>query len=329
MRIIYTLLLVVLLTSCSQTTEFSSLVQRNGKFYQVNSQTPYSGTFVKSSPNKKATTVLMEGAIKDGYFDGEIKEYYPNGQLKKSTTYKNQKLHGKNSKYYSNGQLELVEHYNANVLNGERKSFKNNGTPVVDEYYENGVRDRGFVKYDAYGKVIELGNYTKGIKVGSWSYVKNNQKITETYDEKGQLHGAFSQTYKSAALPAWIDGQQRTKAYVMKGNYAKGNKDGVWEISEKGGRVVQQLTYKNGKPMFFEGEWFVHDTKNNSKYFLKYDNGNLYSKTNKTDAYKMIGNYKIDDGRNYLTIGRISYRYGLLKKDEYRVSSNRYIAKKI
>ena len=85
-KIVYVVILLFgLLPSCNSQTEFRELNLRNVKFYKINSNTPFSGKFVKKirKPYSNETSTHVNGYIKNGLYDGQISEYYGNGQLKK------------------------------------------------------------------------------------------------------------------------------------------------------------------------------------------------------------------------------------------------------
>ena len=80
------LLGLLVLGGCSK--EGPQIVERDGIYYEVDSQTPYSGSSVS---------------------------YHENGQLEASGNYKDGKMEGLHELYYENGQLE----FKGNFKDGE------------------------------------------------------------------------------------------------------------------------------------------------------------------------------------------------------------------
>ena len=85
------ILCLLIIASCSKEIPFDQLVERNGVTYEVNSQTPFTGSSVK---------------------------YYGNGQLKMKLNYKDGKQDGLTEYYYGNGQLEMKGNMKDGELDG-------------------------------------------------------------------------------------------------------------------------------------------------------------------------------------------------------------------
>ncbi len=100
------LLLLLILIGCSkEPVNRDNLNFRNGTFYILNSDQPYSGPVFGLYQNGR---LKSEGNIKDGLLHGPYKTYYYNGQVNEEGTYKDGKLDGLFKVYNSeNGQLKL------------------------------------------------------------------------------------------------------------------------------------------------------------------------------------------------------------------------------
>ena len=81
--------LLLLIISCSKPIDEESLVQRNGVYYKVNSETPYSGKFFSSHDNGQRKS---EGNYKDGKIDGMFTTWHKNGQKKYERNWSNGNL---------------------------------------------------------------------------------------------------------------------------------------------------------------------------------------------------------------------------------------------
>lgn len=79
------ILFVLIITSCSKEVPEDRLVERNGMKYEVNSQTPFSGT----SFNNENGQLNWRINFKDGKEDGLTEAYFENGELESISCFKN------------------------------------------------------------------------------------------------------------------------------------------------------------------------------------------------------------------------------------------------
>ena len=107
MKIFLTIICLVLLSSYSYSEEIS-LVEKDGIYYEVNSNTPFTGSVVEYYENGP---LLGRGNFKDGKADGLWERFYENGQLDERGNYKDGKEDGLWEKYYENGQLEARDNW--------------------------------------------------------------------------------------------------------------------------------------------------------------------------------------------------------------------------
>ena len=103
MKKLLPILFVLIITSCSKEVPSDQLVERDGLYYEVNSQKPFSGSSVNYFDNGTLENKLN---FKDGKLDGLIESYFENGQLNLKGNY----INGLEDKlflsYFDNGQLE-------------------------------------------------------------------------------------------------------------------------------------------------------------------------------------------------------------------------------
>jgi antitoxin component YwqK of YwqJK toxin-antitoxin module len=75
----------ITLTSCKQeNVSPNQLVKRQGLYYKINSQNPYSGKLVDYHNNGQ---YKLKENYKDGYTKGPFEKYYENGQLQEKGNY--------------------------------------------------------------------------------------------------------------------------------------------------------------------------------------------------------------------------------------------------
>ena len=146
------ILSISLLFSCG-TKELSSdqlikrdgdhLVEREGIFYEISSQTPFTGTVVDFHDNGQ---LKEQGFFKDGKLYGPWEFYYKNGQLKQKGSFVGRKPDEQYESYFESGQL----------------SFKG--------FYKHGKQDGLWETYHENGRLNSQGSYVDDVRVGKWSW---------------------------------------------------------------------------------------------------------------------------------------------------------------
>ena len=87
------------------------LVEREGIFYEISSQTPFTGTVVEFHDNGQ---LKEQGFLKDGKLYGPWEFYYKNGQLKQKGSFVGRKpdeQYESYEGYYESGQLSFKRSY--------------------------------------------------------------------------------------------------------------------------------------------------------------------------------------------------------------------------
>jgi antitoxin component YwqK of YwqJK toxin-antitoxin module len=142
--------------------------------------------------NKPAYVYKLNNNIGAGTY------YYKSGKIDKIRYWKNEKAHGNwleyaqndpdaREKYYylnnkqiwlngelkqeivyeSNGQIWVIYNYANGIKNGEKKEFEN-GKLIRKETYKDDILNGEYIDFWPNGKIKNVGNYQKGVKVGSW-----------------------------------------------------------------------------------------------------------------------------------------------------------------
>jgi uncharacterized protein len=198
--------LLIIFACSSEKMNFSKLQDRNGLYYLVNSQKPYSGEVVSYANGN----IEFEGQIENGLREGLWVYYYPSGQKKMEGNYKEGLKDGNWTSWIENGQQEKIEVYKygklltnqANVADSATGSAAvegvvkkqsqavapkqpeketkvvNKPAPVVWESlhggsvkYLNGVPYTGpVVKYFKNGKLDLEGYFAAGKRSGKWTF---------------------------------------------------------------------------------------------------------------------------------------------------------------
>lgn len=81
--------------------KYEDLEERNRIFYEINSNTPFTGKCITTYPNGQ---LGMGGYLKNGLRDGEWIWFYENGNKKRYSVYKEGIKHGPTIYFYKNGQ---------------------------------------------------------------------------------------------------------------------------------------------------------------------------------------------------------------------------------
>ena len=198
--------ILLILNACSsEKVNFSQLQDRNGLFYLVNKDKPFSGD-VASYVNGK---VEFEGKIENGLREGPWVYYYPSGQKKAEGSYKEGFKDGTWTSYKENGTQDVLEMYkygklltNQGTVTETKDTLKtqpvteNVSAPAVPPHaattkkvekkpdvvvwerlrggpvkYLNGIPYTGAViKYQRSGQKELEGNFLRGQKSGKWVY---------------------------------------------------------------------------------------------------------------------------------------------------------------
>ena len=203
-------ILVILMACSSERMNFNQLQDRNGMFYMVNSDKPFSGDVVSYANGK----VEFEGKIQKGLREATWIYYHPNGQKKMEGNYKEGVKDGTWTYWKDNGQQEGIEMYKfGKLLSSEgvvpTQQVPDTATKVVSKQappemppppppkvekkqqavtwdklrggpvkFLDGVPYTGpVVKYQKNGLKELDGYFTNGKKTGKWNY----------YDRKGNL----------------------------------------------------------------------------------------------------------------------------------------------
>jgi antitoxin component YwqK of YwqJK toxin-antitoxin module len=196
--------LLILFACSSEKMNFSRLQDRNGLYYLVNEDKPFSGEIISHLNGKPE----FEGQIENGLREGLWVYYYPSGQKKMEGSYKEGLKDGNWTSWLENGQQEKVEVYKyGKLLTNEgtvsdsavdtiavqgvvkkpsqppapkepEKEVVKKPAPVVWESlhggpvkYLNGVPYTGpVIKYFKNGKIDLEGNFVAGKRSGRWTF---------------------------------------------------------------------------------------------------------------------------------------------------------------
>ena len=121
-----------MLVSCTYEVHPIELVERQGKFYEINSTTPFTG----SSAMYYDTGQLYERKnYKGGKLEGLLETYYDNGLLMKSNNYKNGlREDGPEYTYMGSGKIWFEKNYKNGKQHGLKLQYMNTSDGHVLKY---------------------------------------------------------------------------------------------------------------------------------------------------------------------------------------------------
>ena len=174
-----------------------------------------------------------------GQYDGEQKEYYPSGQIKVCSHYKNQVRDGSHEEWHENGVLARRLQFVEGLKEGQLAEWFPNGESKVDAYFvadqPYGIQSEWFEN----GQLKLRTEFNSGLKDG-WQREWNEQGdlVMEALFEQDQMQGT--------ALAWWGKDQIKTRF-----QFENGKKEGMHKWFYKNGKPERVATFKND---LMEGE---------------------------------------------------------------------------
>ena len=284
--------LPLLLGGCGEkTVNVEELEEREGIYYLVGSDTPYTGkVFLFHEKGQKSGEIN----VKNGREDGLSVSWHENGQKKVEVNFKDGLQNGLAIGWYDNGQKESernfkdgveisVKYWNSKGVEGVndkaleiRKGgimyLEGSDTPYTGKvflFHENGQKEM-------------KGNYKDGKKDGlDVSWYENGQKWSETNWKDGKEDGlhvwwydngqkSMEQNYKKGwregLFVSWHENGQKSSEV----NYKDGKKEGLYVSWRQNGQKSGEINYKNDKREGLDVSWH----ENGQKWWKKnYKNG--------------------------------------------------------
>ncbi|MDF2448671.1 MAG: hypothetical protein K0R26_1175 [Bacteroidota bacterium] len=204
---------------------------------------------------------------RDSLKQGVWKEFWPNGDLKREVTYKNNKKQGLEINWYDEPDcVEKESYYKDGLLDGPTISYTRKCRKLLFETYKNGLKDGLELEYYSNGHIKAEGKYKKG----------NLEGYYRVYDKKGNFSFESRTTETESDLnPNIADTANSIVFNVLKRNPTWKNKLIVADLTGSMYPYAQQIS-----------TWlklhFMKDTT--SQHFVFFNDGD-----NKKDENKKIG----------------------------------------
>jgi len=267
------LVLILFVYSCSKKeVQINTLVERNGLFYEINSNKPFSGLVYELYENgQKKNTV----EFKDGLYESEWKGFSENGQLLSLSNYKKGKLNGLSISYFDNGNVKSEIEYSGDFKDGYAKSYYLNGQILEEANYKQGKKNGINKKWNENGVLFREGEFKNGIENGTFkNYYYNGNIEIEKIFSNGKLNGPYKEFFENGKPRIFI-------------NYKNGLKNGKMEEWYDNANKFREITYSNDKPLSKKtwnidgtdrpiieeniiGNWFCDLSKNGNEFLCYY-----------------------------------------------------------
>lgn len=264
----------------------------NGKVKQEGSYTDdkKDGYFKDYSENgdlQKISKYIMDELQPDAEEIAKLQirnEYYPDGKIKVSAMFRNDKAEGMKREYKPDGSIERSEMYHNGILTGEGLML------------DDGSKDGPWKEYYSDGTLKAEGRYDAGKQVGEWKYYYSGGKISQTarFTKSGKADGTWKWFYEDGKL-------------LREENFRNGLRDGTLSEYDEDGKLIQEGEFVDGEE---DGSWFYLTGENyiRGRYSNGLRQGMWYSyqlsvKEGKTDSLLISkGNYIDDlpDGKHIL-----------------------------
>ncbi|HRY98014.1 MAG TPA: hypothetical protein P5550_03060 [Bacteroidales bacterium] len=191
--------------------------------------------------------------FEEGLIQGEVRKYYPNGQLELAVSMVDGKKEGKEEQYFMHGSLKEVVHYSDGLRQGE-----------VQQYHKNGA-------------LSLKGSFQNDLPSGEWVEYRADSTVLQKYshNQKGELEGEyhdFDAMGRLASISYYANGKvMRIVSYDKEGNI-------ITDDRRQGSRILLANRYTNGNPRT-AGEYYIEGQKQgNWKYYGIY--GELVNEEN-------------------------------------------------
>ena len=256
-------------------TEFQS-GQKNGGFqtYYDNGQIQEKGSFKNGLLNDSLILytdqdyVIKKALFVDGKVDGNLLEFYPNvSQLKKSSNYNLDTLHGANTSYYPNGQVETSCTYLRGFLDQDYIVYHDNGQLNIKVFYTQAQKQGPFIEYNKEGDIIRTGKYKNNELDGEVKgfYPDNILHWSHHFNMgiKTGVHQDYWQTGKLKISRSYDDGKLRIESnYSEKGIVSKKVRYS-YQISQRSGKeeVISDVSFFDKKGTISESRSYLDKQK--------------------------------------------------------------------
>lgn len=264
------------------------------------------GTFKSGEVDKILTfynqdgTVLSKKTFKDGKLQGNSTFYTENGDIQSIYNYVNDEPDGECIEYYDGKIIKSKINYKAGKVHGNKIIYYPNGKIQSESKIDPIKQTRVETEYDILGRKSDEYFYDKNDNLKKISsidpdgnisfeqeftddgelkiikqYLASSDKPIDIKTSKGKYtlknrngipfaEGSF---YKSKRDKEWIR-YYENGAILSKVNFSKGSENGLSQIFNKNGELIEIMNYTNGK---LNGEYFSYKNEKIDSRYLYYN----------------------------------------------------------
>ncbi len=299
-------------------------VTLDGTFYSERTYRPgiESSTLEYADGSKSADVTYAYGLA-----EGEWVWYYPNGKIRSTGSYHDDKRHGEWVWYYPNGKIESKSFYEFGDLNGAQQSFFDNGQVKRSSFYVNGERHGKSLTYNETGKLTREANYVNGVLHGEYDFYSEDGALQMRriyYHGQIERVGSPNADGKTFTFTKVEPGEQSFVTYFSNGKVAReftlknGLLHGTLKTYYSNGQLAYASTFNLGQE---EGEWkeyfsdgklkeesFYHNGEKHGEYVTYHSNGKVKSRSNL--HYDVVDGDDMHYDRNGKLLAHLVYRNG-------------------
>ncbi|GEM_PF-2405592 len=223
---------------------------------------------------EKDVTGMLADRIGMAFRAGDIKTYYPNGNVKYFSRLNKENDERFVQAYYANGQLqkEIVYTVDGEIAKRSFKEYDPRGRLIFDEQderplyaapiqngvhketyatglsdettYKDGWKDGPYKSYWKNGNLQIDANYKEGRQDGPYKlYYHSGQLYKEAAYKQGKSDGAFKEYYDDGRI-------------YEEGSFKDDVMDNTWKRYDEDGKILQQSVYSDGRLLDAGGKPF-------------------------------------------------------------------------
>lgn len=206
------------------------------------------------------TSDVLNKTDAKGLKQGKWAKNHPNGTLRYSGQFENDKPVGEFKYYYETGKPKATVTHFGDGKHASTTLFAEDGSKMAEGFYTNQLKDSTWKYFDSKGNLSAIECYKNTKMHGIWkTYYQADTAIAEltTYKE-GKKNGPWKQFFKSGKLKCAgfyfnenLDGEYigfNTEGITLyKGQYSDGLREGLWEYFTDEGTLKTKEWYKEGE----------------------------------------------------------------------------------
>jgi antitoxin component YwqK of YwqJK toxin-antitoxin module len=120
---------------------------------------------------------------------GLVNEYYPRGEIRRRSRYKNGLLHGITSTWYPNGAKESERLYERGEKEGLHAGWWPNGNRQFEYQFQDGSYHGTFKEWYESGKPLHVFEYRRGEEVSAIGWRENGRTYINFAVRNGRKYG--------------------------------------------------------------------------------------------------------------------------------------------